>query len=148
MTGTRKKFVQVPVRQYPRVYDQPGVLVQDERALAQPVEKFFCVRGIENLVQSVAIPLLSEIFRACQQVQVMVAEHGPASLSQPPCESQNLKGLRTTVHEIAGEPYTILRPELASHEEALKGVMATLYVADDIGGHGGSVREFRNAGKL
>ena len=78
----------------------------------------------------------------------MVAENGAASLAESHREAKHVRGLWPTVDEITRQPERVPGGKFAKLEEALQGVMASLHVADHIGGHGRSVRDSGDGGKL
>jgi len=132
----RQRLFQVPLREYPGVYDQVVLLVDGQRTMAQPVDQFVAVGCCQDLVERVIPVSRADAAGHCQQVQVVVAQHGLGAVAHLHHGAQGLQGVGAAVDEVAGEEDTVGRKRRESCQQILQGGMAALQVSDNVISHG------------
>ena len=100
------------------------------------MQQFVAVRCRQDFVQGVALVCTAIAFGECQQMQVMVAEHADRGIAEVPDEAQHAERIRPAVDQVADEPQAVGgRIEADGIEQAQKGIVATLKIANGIGRH-------------
>lgn len=112
------------------------LVVVHELLLAQPLQQFNAIGGVENFAQGVGLFQALDVLPGSQQMQVVVAQHAHQRLTNTVEKAQRLEGLRATVDQVAHQPQRVfLRIESNALQQALERIEAALQVADRIRGH-------------
>ncbi len=112
------------------------IVVVEQGTVAQPVDQLVPVGCLEHLVQVVAVLEAVVAAGQCQQVQVVVSQHGDGPLTEGLHQPQGLQGLGTAVYQVAHEPEPITgRIETDRLQQRAQFVVASLDVADRIDSH-------------
>jgi len=98
-----------PLRQQPGMHHEITLCGMRQRPVAQPGEQLVAVGGGEDAAQRVVAMRLYKILRDCQQVQVMVAQHGGHTLSHGTRPAQHRERIGAAVDQVAHQPDTVMR---------------------------------------
>ena len=118
---------------------QVGWLKEKQGPMGQPFDQLDSSRRLEHRLEGVPGARRSQVLGTAQQVQIVIAEHGLKALTQLLFEIdrplQNFERSRSAIDEIADQPETVsLAVEVAADEKLTQGLVATVNVADDVGG--------------
>lgn len=104
-----------------------------ERAMAQPIDERVAIARGEHVVERVALLLRRDARDACEQVQVVVAEHGDHRVALRDRPAQHVERRGAAIDEIADEPELIARRRVAEVvEQPIEARLAALNVADRV----------------
>ena len=114
-------------------------VAEDEGPGPQPVEEVIAVRRLQDRPKGIGGLSGARSERDREQVQVVVAEH--ALRTEPDGPPQHPERVGATVHEVAREPDAIRRGvRVEPAKKRVECLQTPLHVANDPGGHGGSVQ--------
>ena len=130
------RVVHRPARQHARMHHQEIAFAPGQFALAQPGQQLVAVGRRQNRIERVALVRTAVAFGQRQQVQIVIAEHADGRAAQTFDEAQHRQRIRPAVDQVADQPQPVgCRVELHFIEQTQKGGLASLRIANGIGGH-------------
>lgn len=125
-----------PLREEPRVNHEKRCFAMMEGLATKPGDQLIAVARVQDVVNRILVSYRSNVFRYCEQEEIMIAEHQTDGIAETSYESEEGEGVRASIDEVAGQPQSIrLWIERNSIEEPCEWIEAALDVADCVYGH-------------
>src|SRR5215510_10325128 len=107
-----------------------------ERLAAKPVHQFCSILRRQHILDRVLWPESDDVFCDSEEKQIMVSQHDLCGRTQMFDVSEDLKRVRSSIHQVADEPQLVCRGLQVNAIDELNQLRgATLHIADGIGGH-------------
>jgi len=133
------------------VYHEERPLTVMEGLAPKPVHEFCSILCRQYILNRVFRPECHDVFRDCEQKEIMVSQHNPCGRTKLFDISEDLERIRSSIDQVADEPQSVrggIKVDAIDELIELRG--ATLYIADGIRGHrlNGELAESKPCGSM
>jgi len=132
----RCRLLNAPLRQQAGMDHRIFAFDMEQRQPTQPGQQVVAIRSRKNFCQRILTADFAVAIRQHRQMQIVVTENDRRTPSQTFDQAQDGERVRAAIDQVANQPQAVAcRREAQVFEQADKFSVATLNVADSIGGH-------------